>query len=175
MKRILLAAIALLLATFSRAQAASTAQAEVASAHYLIGTWACAHTVGTFSGTYTTTYANALDNVWIRQTIEFPASQFNGTPQPAVRAEWIMGYDERRQVWVRFGTLTNGDYFIIRMTDTPDGWSWKYVSLTPRRTPETPGSDATFTKKSDVEYVVDGPTYDQNGTSVTEHHDCKKQ
>jgi hypothetical protein len=40
--------------------------------------------------------------------------------------------------------------------------------------PESPGSDATFTKKSDAEYAVDGPSYEQNGVPVTEHHVCKK-
>jgi hypothetical protein len=25
-----------------------------------------------------------------------------------------------------------------------------------------------------AEYVVDGPSYEQNGTRVTEHHVCKK-
>ena len=39
---------------------------------------------------------------------------------------------------------------------------------------EQPDSDATFTKKSDSEYVVDGPTYPENGVRVTEHHVCRK-
>jgi hypothetical protein len=39
---------------------------------------------------------------------------------------------------------------------------------------KTPGIDATFSKKLDSEYVVDGPSYEQNGTRVTEHHVCKK-
>jgi hypothetical protein len=61
------------------------------------------------------------------------------------------------------------------MTETGNsGWSWKYVSFFPRRMPESPGSDATFTKKSDAEYAVDGPSYEQNGVPVTEHHVCKK-
>ena len=61
------------------------------------------------------------------------------------------------------------------MTDTTDsGWSWKYVSFFKTQNPEAPGSDATFSKKSDSEYVVGGPSYEQNGTRVTEHHVCKK-
>jgi hypothetical protein len=61
------------------------------------------------------------------------------------------------------------------MTETGNsGWSWKYVSFFPRQKPESPGSDATFTKNSDAEYVVDGPSYEQNGVPVTEHHVCKK-
>ena len=95
--------------------------------------------------------------------------------EPAVHAEYFMGYDERRQAWVRFGVMSTGQYFAIRMTETGDsGWSWKYVSFFRTQNPETPGSDATFTKKSDSEYAVDGPSYEQNGTRVTEHHVCKK-
>jgi hypothetical protein len=60
------------------------------------------------------------------------------------------------------------------MTETGDGWAWKYVSFFKTQKPETPGADATFTKKSDTEYAVDGPTYPENGTLVTEHHVCKK-
>ena len=48
------------------------------------------------------------------------------------------------------------------------------MSFFKTQNPETPGSDATFSKKSDSEYVVDGPSYEQNGTRVTEHHVCKK-
>jgi len=146
----------------------------VASLQYLVGTWSCAHTVGTFSGNYKTTYANAPGNLWLRQTSDFPPRQF-GEKGDAVRAEFLMGYDERRQAWVRFGVLSTGQYFAIRMTDTGDGgWSWKYVSFFKRSTPETADSDATFTKKSDAEYVVDGPSYEEDGKPVREHHVCKK-
>jgi hypothetical protein len=62
------------------------------------------------------------------------------------------------------------------MTDAASGgWSYKYASFFPRQLPETPESDATFTRKSDTEYVVDGPSYPDNGTQVTEHHVCKKE
>jgi hypothetical protein len=60
------------------------------------------------------------------------------------------------------------------MTDTDDGWAWKYASFFRTQKPETPGSDATLTKKSDREYVIDGPSYPEKGTVVTEHHVCKK-
>ncbi len=156
------------------ADASPAAQQKLASVQYLVGTWNCAHTVGTFSGTYTTTYAKALGDLWLKQTYDFPARQ-RAQPEPAVHGEWLMGYDERRQAWVRFGAMSTGQYFAIRMTDTGDGgWSWKYVSFFKLQNPETPGSDATFTKKSDSEYAVDGPSYEQNGTRVTEHHVCKK-
>jgi hypothetical protein len=171
----LLAAVAaMFLAASSYAYAAPTAQQKLASVQYLVGTWNCAHTVGTFSGTYTTTYANALGNLWLKQTYDFPAKQMKEA-EPAVHAEYLRGYDERRQAWVRFGAMSTGQYFAIRMTDTGDsGWSWKYISFSSTRKPETPGSDATFTKKSDSEYAVDGPSYEENGTRVTEHHICKK-
>src|SRR5262249_32630312 len=124
--------------------------------------------------TYTTTYANTLGNLWLEQTYDFPPRQM-GENAEAVQGKFFIGYDERRQAWVRFGALGTGDYFANRMTEEGDGvWAWKYVSLFPRRTPETPGSDATFTRKSDTEYEVSGPSYEQKGVRVTEHHVCKK-
>jgi hypothetical protein len=161
-------------AAFTCADASPAAQKKIASVQYLVGTWNCAHTVGTFSGTYTTTYAKALADLWLKQTYDFPPKQ-TAEIEPAVHAEYFMGYDERRQAWVRFGAMSTGQYFAIRMTDSGDGgWSWKYVSFFKTQTPEAPGSDATFTRKSDSEYVVDGPSYEANGTRVTEHHVCKK-
>ena len=169
-----LAAVVMTFLAVSSAQAAPAARQKIASMQYLVGTWSCAHTVGTFSGTYKTTYANALGNLWLRQISDFPPQQF-GEKGDAVRAEFLMGYDERRQAWVRFGVLSTGQYFAIRMTDAGDGgWSWKYVSFFKRSTPETADSDATFTKKSDSEYVVDGPSYEEDGKPVREHHVCKK-
>src|SRR4029077_19491397 len=46
-------------------------------------------------------------------------------------------------------------------------WSWSYV---------LPGRSggAVWTKKSDTEYTVDGPSYPANGKMVTEHHTCRK-
>jgi hypothetical protein len=167
-------AILAMLLTASSARAASTAREKIASVHYLVGTWNCAHTVGAFSGKYTTTYSNALGDLWLRQTYDFPATQTAGNVEPARQAETLMGYDERRQTWVRFFAMSNGQYFSIRMTDTDDGWAWKYVSFFKTQKPETPGSDATLTKKSDREYVIEGPSYPENGTVVTEHHVCKK-
>lgn len=48
------------------------------------------------------------------------------------------------------------------------------MSLSRNRKLETPEADATFTKKSDTEYTIDGPSYPENGTVVTEHHICRK-
>lgn len=156
------------------AQAETVSQQKMASVEYLAGTWTCAHTVGTFSGTYKTSYAKMLGGQWLRQTYEFPPGQF-GANDPPVTAEFLIGYDERRQAWVRFGAISTGQYFAIRMNETADGgWSYKYVSFFPRQQPETQESDATFTRKSDSEYIVEGPSYPENGVRVTEHHVCKK-
>lgn len=155
-------------------QKAATAQEKMASVDYLVGTWNCAHTVGTFSGKYTTTYTKVLGDVWLKQIYDFPAQQTAERSEPAIAAETLMGYDERRQAWVRFFANSLGQYFAIRMTETDNGWSWKYVSFFKRTSPETPDADAAFTKKSDSEYVIDGPSYEQNGTRVTEHHSCRK-
>jgi hypothetical protein len=62
------------------------------------------------------------------------------------------------------------------MSDAPNGgWLYKYVSFFNRQQPESPDSDAIFTKKSDSEYAIDGPSYPQDGVRVTEHHACKKE
>ena len=154
---------------------AESAPQGMASVEYLVGTWSCAHTVGSFSGTYKTSYAKTLGGAWLRQTYEFPSRQFGANESP-VNAEFLIGYDERRQAWVRFGATSTGQYFAIRMTDMPNGgWSYKYVSFFTRQQPETSASDATFTKRSDAEYIVDGPSYPENGVRVTEHHVCKKE
>ena len=156
------------------AWAESALQQKMVSVEYLVGTWTCAHTVGSTSGTYKTSYAKILGGHWLRQTYEFPPGQF-GANDPTVNAEFLIGYDERRQAWVRFGAISTGQYFAIRMNETADGgWSYKYVSFFPRQQPETPESDATFTRKSDSEYVVEGPSYPENGVRVTEHHVCRK-
>src|ERR1700724_449880 len=118
--RLVAAVAATLLASTSYAYAASTARQEIASVQYLVGTWTCAHTVGTFSGTYTTTYENALDNLWLKQSYDFPPNQIQESG-PAVHAEYFIGYDEARQGWVRFGAMSTGQYFAIRMTDTDSG------------------------------------------------------
>jgi hypothetical protein len=149
------AVAATFLAASTCADASPAAQQKIASVQYLVGTWNCSHTVGTL-------------------TYDFPPTQ-SAKSEPGVHAEYFMGFDERRQAWVRFGVMSTGQYFAIRMTDTGDsGWSWKYVSFFKTQQPEAPGSDATFTKKSDFEYTVEGPSYEENDTRVTEHHVCKK-
>ena len=145
----------------------------IATRTFLLGTWSCHHTVGTFSGDYATTWSLALGNLWLKQTYDFPKS----SEAPAIHAEYFMGYDERRQGWVRFGAHSNGQYFAIRMADDgKDGWYWKYVSFFPPRRPASTKPDAHFVRDSDRQYEIFGPTYPLNGTGpvVTEHHICKK-
>ena len=154
--------------------AAAPAPEPLSKVDYLIGSWNCAHTVGTFSGTYKTSYAKVLGDRWLQQTYDFPAQKTANGDDPASTAVALMGFDERRQTWVRFFANSGGQYFPIRMTDTGSGWAWKYSTFFARTTPETPGADATLTRKSDTEYVIDGPTYPQNGVQVTEHHVCHK-
>jgi hypothetical protein len=162
-----LAAVATMLFTVpSYAYANPTAPEEMKTVQYLVGTWNCAHTVGDFSGTYTTTFANALGNSWLKQTYEFPATKTD----PAWHGESFLGYDERRQLWVRFFATSRGEYWGMVSKATSDtSWPWEYVLPGPSR----PGL-TTWTKKSDSEFAQDGPEYAVNGKTVTEHHTCKK-
>jgi hypothetical protein len=64
---------------------------EMASVNYLIGTWNCAHRVGTFSGKYTTTYSKTLGEHWLRETWDFPAQNTAERKEAAVTAEALMG------------------------------------------------------------------------------------
>jgi len=155
---------------------AATAKAELASKQYLIGTWRCTFTVGTHAGAYATTWSSILDGRWLRQSWDERSDTTSGF---AFRAEFLNGFDEEKQFWVRFGVLSTGQYFAMRMHDTPDGgWSWRYISFLPRRPrtivePSTP--DAALTRRSATTYTVDGPTYpDATGTTVTEHLRCRK-
>ena len=146
-------------------------QQKIAAAKWLVGTWKCEDTVGSFKGTYSTTYEAVLGDLWLKQSWDFPARNGN----PAVQAEALMGYDPRRQYWMRFMAMSDGMWFAIRMTETESGWSWKYVSFSKDRKPETPGNDASLSRRSDSEYTIEGPTYPENGARVTEHHVCRKQ
>ena len=119
-------------------------------------------------------YKKVLGGAWLQQTYDFPAQRSAGRNEPASTAVALMGFDERRQTWVRFFANSGGQYFPIRMTDAAGGWSWKYATFFARTAPETADPDAAFTRKSDSEYVIDGPSYPQGGTRVTEHHVCRK-
>lgn len=147
-------------------------QLQALDAHsYLEGTWKCTFTVGEEGGSYATTWSRILDGRWLEQTYDQPK-------QPrteAFKGDYFVGFDERRQQWVRFGVMTTGQYFAIRMTETANGWGWKYVSLFPSTRAVTADFDATFTRESDTAYRIDGPTYpNEKGVTVTEHHQCAK-
>jgi hypothetical protein len=160
-----LAALAtLLLAAVASARGRSTAQQELESAEFLVGTWHCSHTVGDFAGTYTTTVAKTLGNLWLKQTYDFPAT---GERAGAMQGEYFIGYDARSQRWVRFGAMSTGQYFAMLGKRADNVWSWNYVL------PGQSGS-AVYTKKSGAEYTVDGPSYPENGKLVSEHHICRK-
>ena len=98
---------------------------------------------------------------------------------PPWQPEFLMGYVEARQAWVRFGALSTGEDYAVRMTDTsPSGSAtWSYVSFFASPSSEPSASDATFIKKSDTEYVDDGPTFREKGTGriLREHNVCQKQ
>ena len=162
---VLLAIATVLAAGPASAQTRPTAQEqeEMRAAQFLVGKWNCAHTVGDFSGTYTTTYTSALGGTWIEQLYDFPAA---GGDAP-VHAEYFLSYDGRLPQWVRFGAHSNAQYYGMVGKRVDNVWSWSYVL------PGRSGS-VVWTKKSDTEYTVDGPTYPANGKMVTEHHTCRK-
>ncbi|HEV3086948.1 MAG TPA: hypothetical protein VGX96_06945 [Candidatus Elarobacter sp.] len=131
---------------------------------FLVGRWNCAHTVGDFSGTYTTSFAPALDGEWLKQRYDFPATKTD----PAWYGEFYWGYDPRVPRWVRFGAMSNGMYFgMVSKNANAETMVFDY------RLPGA-GTSATWTKKSNTEFTIDGPSYIENGKPVTEHHDCKK-
>lgn len=167
MKRtaVAVAAIATLLVVRpSAAQVRPTAQEEQQAAQFLVGTWSCAHTVGDFSGTYTTTFANALGDQWLKQTYDFPATRERAA---GTQADYFIRYDPRVPQWVRFGAMSDGMYFAMVGKRAGNVWSWSYVL------PGRSGS-AVYTKQSDSEFTIDGPSYPENGKMVTEHHTCRK-
>ncbi len=162
---LLVAAGVLLLPAPSQAYADAADRSAMRSVQYLVGTWNCAHTVGDFSGTYTTSFANAFDNTWLKQRYDFPATK----TEPAWYGEFFFGYDGRVPRWVRFGAMSTGQYFA--MVSNGAGVAsiiWDY------RLPSVVSGNATWTKKSDTEFTIDGPSYPENGRTVTEHHICKK-
>jgi hypothetical protein len=150
----------------------TTIRSAIASRGFLLGRWHCAFTVGRDGGVYETTWTRILDGLWLKQTYD-QARQPNAFP---FKAEYVVGYDQLRKQWIRFGAMTTGQYFAIRMVDTgAGGWRWKYASFFPRRKPAAPGFDARFTRKTDTLYTIDGPTYpNESGDLVTEHHVCRK-
>jgi len=90
-------------------------QEEMHTAQFFVGKWNCAHAVGEFSGTYTTTYTSALGGTWIEQQYDFPAA---GGDAP-VHAEYFLGYD------VRHGRHARGQRLVVELrpagTGSPGG------------------------------------------------------
>jgi len=152
------------------ALSALTPREAIAQHAYLIGTWKCSFTVGDEGGNYTTTWSRILDATWLEQTYDQPQQE----RAPYFKAQYFVGYDPGHNQWVRFGAMTTGQYFLIRMTDTPGGWGWKYSGIFSTR-PEPSDYDTVFTRVSDSYYTVDGPSYpNAKGVTVTEHHQCRK-
>ncbi|HVH09184.1 MAG TPA: hypothetical protein VM736_05250 [Gemmatimonadales bacterium] len=161
--RVVLGAVALVLAAVSASAQGLTADDEGQAAQFLVGKWTCTHTAGDFSGAYTMVYTSVFGGRWLKQTFEFPATGEG----PAVETEYFLSYDARIPQWVRFGAHSNGQYYGTVGKRAGNVWSWTYVL--PGR-----GASAVWTKKSAVEYAVDGPSYPQGGKVITEHHSCRK-
>lgn len=161
---ILLMAIFLFVSGSRAATAAPSS--EMSSAQFFIGTWNCSHTADSEqAGMYTTSYTSVLGERWLKQTFNFPAS----ITDPAMSGEWFVGYDSKRQRWVRFGAMSDGMYFAMLGSRNGDTWSWSYVL--PGR---SEANETIYTKISDLQYKVDGPSYPVNGKLITEHHLCNK-
>lgn len=176
----LLLCLACGLSMASNARAADAAGA-MAAHRYLLGSWHCSFSVGSVRGTYTTSWRTTLDGRWLEQTIDQPPTQGSmmkngyGSREPGFRATFLVGYDAARNAWVRFGALSTGQYFAMRMADIPrGGWASTYVSFFRQRSVSKP--DAVLARSSDTEYRIDGPTYPDDVTHamVTEHHICTK-
>lgn len=162
-------------------QASPAAASRISGYAYLLGTWHCSFTVGPTRGTYTTAWSETLGGQWLRQTIDQPPTQRSmmkggyGSAEPGFQATFLVGYDSRRSSFVRFGALSTGQYFAMRMKPRGnDGWTWTYVSFFRNRTVSKP--DATLERTSARSYRIDGPTYADDVTHalVTEHHQCTK-
>jgi hypothetical protein len=184
MKALALSLLAAVLgaATFTGASASQSVTQAIASHEYLVGAWDCTFTVGKRSGTYTSTWAKALDGRWLMQHIvqaPFKRSMMTGSSDPAAGgfvADYFVGFKETAQHWVRFGAMSTGQFFTISMTDDgAGGWRWKYLILFPPRYATRATADATFTKRSATRYTIDGPTYPEGNTTVTEHHICNRR
>lgn len=147
-------------------------RAAIASRNFLLGTWHCTFTVGSDGGNYTTTWSSILDGMGLKQTYE-QRKQPRAEP---FEAEYLVGYDGRLHRWMRFGLMTTGQYFTIRMNDIGNGgWGWKYLGFFSGRETGTTDYDARLSRKGDALYTVDGPSYsNKSGVTVTEHHVCRK-
>lgn len=181
MKKFGIALTIVLLATGTANAAPTSSDAAMADHRYIVGTWHCSVTVGPSKGTYITVWSNILGGRWLQQTMDQPPMQRSmmksaGGPEAGFRATFLNGYDANWHEWIRFGALSTGQYFTMRMSSRPNGgWAWTYVSFfRNRKLPLRP--DASLTKLSPMRYRIDGPTYPDEITRalVTEHHVCTK-
>jgi len=160
-----LAALLLLGGPSSAAAPDPALQQGMTSTRYLLGDWTCAHSVGDFSGTYTTRFTSALGGRWLRQLYQFPAT----ATDPPWTAEFLMMYDARQTRWSRLGGLSTGISFgMVSRGDGHDGFLWLYTF------PGASGATAKWTKVSDTVFTIEGPQYSENGKPVSERHRCTK-
>jgi hypothetical protein len=76
---------------------------------------------------------------------------------------------------VRFGAMTTGQYFVIRMTDLGRQLGLEVREPLSYQEARDRGIRRDVRAKSNTLYAVDGPTYpNERGAMVTEHHLCHK-
>ena len=160
-KWILSALSAGLLAT-STAAAQGMKADDASAADFLVGSWQCADTVGDYTGAYTITVTKALDGRWLREIYQW----HNAATPRALSGEYFLSYDPRVKKWIRIGAMNDGMYFSMVGVRAGDEWTFGYALPGP--------GTAVYSKRSDTEYTVLGPTYKENGKLVTEHHGCQK-
>ena len=135
---------------------------EQRAADFLVGTWQCADTVGDYNGSYTIAVTKALDGRWLREIYEW----HNPTTPRELSGEYFLSYDPRVKKWIRIGAMNDGMYFSMVGVRAGDEWTFGYALPGP--------GTAVYSRKSETEYTVLGPTYKENGKLVTEHHGCHK-
>jgi len=150
-----------LLAT-STAAAQGMKADDASAADFLVGSWQCADTVGDYTGAYTITVTKALDGRWLREIYQW----HNAATSRELSGEYFLSYDPRVKKWIRIGAMNDGMYFSMVGVRAGDEWTFGYALPGP--------GTAVYSKRSDTEYTVLGPTYKENGKLVTEHHGCQK-
>ncbi|HZI41247.1 MAG TPA: hypothetical protein VFD67_06070, partial [Gemmatimonadaceae bacterium] len=160
-KRIFSAFAVSLLATSTAAAQGMKADEENA-ADFLVGSWQCADTVGDYNGSYTITVTKALSGRWLREIYQW----HNAAAPRALSGEYFLSYDPRVKKWIRIGAMNDGMYFSMVGVRAGDDWTFGYALPGP--------GTAVYSRRSDTDYTVLGPTYKENGKVVTEHHGCHK-
>jgi hypothetical protein len=135
---------------------------EFRAAQFLVGTWQCADTVGEHAGSYTLKVTKALNDRWLREIYEWQAAP----GAQALSGEYFFSFDPRVKKWIRTGAMNDGMYFSMVGVRRGNDWTFGYALPAP--------GTAVYTRRSDTEYTVLGPSYPENGKLVTEHHGCHK-